>query len=109
MKTKTEEIAALRALAQELGPDSYLGPWILDNLEAIEADMRADIPPTPSWSDQRGLHAAAMADAKEIRAEAERERQRIIDGARAEARQVRDSVASDLRKLADSALRQIGR
>ena len=98
MKTKQQELDALRALAHELGPQSYLGPWIIDNLPAIEADMRADIPPTPSWSDQRGLHAAAMADAKEIRAEAERERQRILDAARGEARKIRASTAADLRK-----------
>lgn len=109
MKTKQQELDALRALATELGPQSYLGPWILDNLPAIEADIRADLPPVVSWSDLRGLHAAALADAKEIRNGAEIQRQRFIDGARAEARQIRDSVASDLRKLADSALRQIGR
>ena len=109
MKTKAQELDALRALAQELGPQSYIGPWILDNLPGIEADIKADLPPVVTWSDLRGLHTAAMADAKQIREEAERERQRILDAARADARQVRDSVAADIRKLADSALRQIGR
>lgn len=106
--TKAQELDALRALALELGPQSYIGPWILDNLPGIEADIKADLPPVMSWSDQRGLHAAAMADAKQIRAAAEQDRQRILDSARADARQIRDSVASDIRKLADAALRQIG-
>ena len=98
MKTKAQEIDALRDLAHKLGPDSYTGPWLLDNLPAIEADMRSDLPPAPRWSEVRSLHATAIADAKHIRAEAERERQRIIDGARADARQIRALVAADLRK-----------
>lgn len=98
MKTKAQEIEALRALATELGPDSYLGPWILDNLPGIEADMRADLPPVVSWSDLRGLHAAAIEDAKKYRKATEEERQRILDAALEDARRIRASTAADLRK-----------
>ena len=30
--TKAEELSALRRLAEELGPNSYLGPWLQDAL-----------------------------------------------------------------------------
>ena len=98
MKTKQQELDALRALAQELGPQSYLGPWILDNLPGIEADMRADLPPVVTWSDLRGLHAAAIEDAKKYRKATEQERQRVLDAALEDARRIRANTAVDLRK-----------
>lgn len=63
MNTKQQELDALRAFAQELGPNWYIGPWLLD----IERDMRSDLPPVVTWADLRGLHAAAFKEAKEIR------------------------------------------
>lgn len=98
MKTKAQELDLLRALATELGPQSYLGPWILDVLPEIEADIRADLPPVVSWSDLRGLHAAAIEDAKKYRKATEQERQRILDAALEDARKIRASAAADLRK-----------
>jgi F0F1-type ATP synthase membrane subunit b/b' len=44
--TKTDELAAMRELADRLGPDSYLGPWLLDAIDYLAADIRADIIPT---------------------------------------------------------------
>lgn len=44
--TKAEELAAVRELADRLGPDSYLGPWLLDCLGYLAAEITADIRPT---------------------------------------------------------------
>jgi hypothetical protein len=43
--TKTDELAALRRLIDELGPESYLGPWLADAFDHLAADIRADIAP----------------------------------------------------------------
>ena len=43
--TKTDELAALRQLIDQLGPDSYLGPWLADAFDHLAADIRADIQP----------------------------------------------------------------
>jgi hypothetical protein len=49
--TKTEELEGLRALIDRLGPDSYLGPWLLDAFDHLEASIRADVAP-PNAMDQ---------------------------------------------------------
>lgn len=43
--TKTDELSALRELINQLGPDSYLGPWLADAFDHLAADIRADIAP----------------------------------------------------------------
>jgi hypothetical protein len=42
--TKEAELNALKALAKQLGPDSYVGPWIDENLLHIEHSMLIDYP-----------------------------------------------------------------
>lgn len=46
--TKKKELDAVRDLAKELGPDSYLGPWLESILPELESDLRSDILPTLS-------------------------------------------------------------
>jgi len=43
--TKIDELTALRRLIDELGPESYLGPWLADAFDHLAADIRADIAP----------------------------------------------------------------
>ena len=43
--TKTDELTALRQLINQLGPESYLGPWLDDAFEHLAADIRADMAP----------------------------------------------------------------
>ena len=43
--TKTEELEGLRALIDKLGPDSYLGPWLLDAFDQLAGQVRADMAP----------------------------------------------------------------
>ena len=42
---KPDELTALRQLIDELGPESYLGPWLADAFDHLAADIRADIAP----------------------------------------------------------------
>ena len=43
--TKTDELLALRRLIDQLGSDSYLGPWLADAFDHLAADLRADVAP----------------------------------------------------------------
>ena len=43
--TKNDELEIIRATAEKLGPNSYLGPWLLQLLPELESHMRADIRP----------------------------------------------------------------
>jgi hypothetical protein len=43
--TKAEEIEILRTAAQQLGPNSYLGPYIADQIPYLEEMIRQDIFP----------------------------------------------------------------
>lgn len=62
--TKSDEIAILRDTVQRLGPNSYCGPWLADQLQQIEADMRSDLSPQPSWRESRQRLDREWADMK---------------------------------------------
>ena len=51
--TKTDEITILRDTIQRLGPHSYCGPWLAEQLQFIEADMASDFSPIPCWRQSR--------------------------------------------------------
>jgi hypothetical protein len=85
--SKADEIETLRQTAINLGPCSYCGPWLLDQLESIAADLRSDVTPQTYESSQRIArdrisaaeeHAAALLSltrkqAEEIKAQAYRQ------------------------------------
>ena len=56
--TKTDELAAVSHLATQLGPDSYLGPWLQDALPYLTDSLRSDIPPMSALQ----LHEQATED-----------------------------------------------
>ena len=56
--TKADELSALRRLAEQLGPHSYLGPWLQDALPYLSDSLRSDIHPISA----RQLHQQATAD-----------------------------------------------
>ena len=60
--TKADELAAVEALAAQLGPNSYLGPWLRDALPWLADQLRCDYTP------QRAREMAE--DAARVRAEA---------------------------------------
>lgn len=81
MITKSSELAALAALADTLGPDSYIGPWIREILPFVEQDLRSDIRPAYTLADARARTAKIEQDAKDrasqIIVAAERDAERI--------------------------------
>lgn len=60
--TKQAELDILRDAISRLGPNSYLGPWLEDQLPWIESDMRSDIPPMSSYSQSRAARAEELED-----------------------------------------------
>jgi chorismate mutase len=64
--TKQEELNTLRATAHTLGADSYLGPWLDSVADELEALILADLQPRLTLAD-------AIAKAREVTDEAERE------------------------------------
>ena len=76
--TKNQEIAFLRATADKLGPDSYLGPWLRQVLPELEAIIRSDNLPQITIADaiQQAEQTARIAGEQVIR-EAEREAEQI--------------------------------
>lgn len=42
--SKSEEIAILRETVAKLGPLSYCGPWLSQQIDGIERDIRSDYP-----------------------------------------------------------------
>jgi len=84
--SKNEEIQILTAAADSLGPDSYCGSWLRDQIPFIEIDIKSDIEPGILAS--ASIHACGKR-CDEMRARAIEERDRIISDARKEADQIR--------------------
>jgi hypothetical protein len=82
--TKTEELAALQALASQLGPHSYLGPWLRDALPWLADQLRSDLAPQQAQAmveEAARLRADACTDAIAIRQRAHNEARAITDQA----------------------------
>ena len=104
--TKQDEIYLLTTCAETLGPDSYCGPWLKDQIPFIEHDIRCDMFPNASWSDTRRLHDGMLATAKEqadylLKAANERA-DGIIKDAEKRAENTRRMLARDIQKALDS-------
>lgn len=97
--TKTQELELLDETIQRLGAQSYLGPWLSENRNAIERDIRADNHPTID------LPAEAAKRARAIITEAEARAKELIAHATAAAdtqrRQCNDQVISARTRAAE--------
>lgn len=98
---KSQEIARLKAVAKSLGPNSYCGPWLEQQLPAIEHDIRSDMPPLSTWENARKrareIEDEAMARAEIIIAAANRDAADIRRGAN----EYRDNVRESVRRHID--------
>jgi cell division septum initiation protein DivIVA len=104
--TKSQEIETLRECAEKLGPNSYCGDWLIDQLPFIENDMRSDFLPQTSWTETRKLEQNTLALAREqaarILKDAEEQAERIRKDARQNADLIRNSLKWDLQKALDN-------
>jgi cell division septum initiation protein DivIVA len=104
--TKNEEIETLRECAEKLGPNSYCGDWLIDQLPFIENDMRSDFLPQTSWTQTRKLEQNTLALAKEqaarILKDAEETAERIKKEAQERADLIRHTLKRELEKALDT-------
>jgi len=101
---KTDEIEALRQTAINLGPCSYTGPWLLDQLESIAADLRADLTPQTYESSQRIARdriSAAEEHAAALLSLARKQADEIKQEAYRQADSIRSSTLKALRLAVD--------
>jgi hypothetical protein len=82
---KQNELTVLQKTAEELGPDSYCGPWLLSILPQIIADMLDGLPPTPTIHASRELSICILVNARY-------EAEQIITKAKAEAAEILEHV-----------------
>jgi cell division septum initiation protein DivIVA len=103
---KQDELETLRETAEKLGPNSYCGDWLLDQLPYIENDMRSDLLPQTSWTETRKLEQNTLALAKEQAAriikDAEETAERIKTDARKNSDLIRNILKMDLQKAFDT-------
>lgn len=105
---KQDEIRILREAARQLGPLSYAGPWLSQQIDGIERDLRSDFFPqidlnaTRRDCAQMARECAAQCETKI--ASAEKQAAEILRAARAEAERITNRAAGDLR----AALKSIG-
>lgn len=113
--TKQEELAAWRNFAATMPPaETYSGQWIREQIEFLEADLRADWPAgtiAASFATCQEAHDRAQELARETldkaRAEAARTTadaraaaERITQDARDRAQRIRESLADAIRTAA---------
>lgn len=104
--SKAQELAILDRTIAELGPDSYLGPWLTSIRNHCEQHLGNDwLPYTPAQLQAQAVRvmSAANAEAKTAIETAGKERDAIINAAHDQTNRVRDT----LRRQLENALRRL--
>jgi hypothetical protein len=112
--TKAQELKALDAFIQQLGPQSYLGPWLQENRLDIERDITSDCGldlqlPAAARHEARGIVESAKLWADQTRRQAQERADGILAAARRDADTQRQIVADLIRRHAEEAARQLQR
>jgi len=104
--TKADELSALRRLAEQLGPHSYLGPWLQDALPYLSDSLRSDIHPISA----RQLHQQATADrvlGLMTKQQAQTEARELLDSARDKADVLLQQAIADAERITSRAWQAI--
>ena len=104
--TKADEISALRRLAEQLGPHSYLGPLLQDALPYLTDSLRSDIYPISA----RQLHQQATDDrvlGLMTMQRAQTEARELLDSAREKADVLLQQATADAEQITSRAWQAI--
>ena len=104
--TKAEELSALRHLAKQLGPHSYLGPWLQDALPYLSNSLRSDMNPLSAIQ----LHQQATDDRKQgllTKQQAQKEARELLDSARQKADVLLQQATADAERITSRAWQAI--
>ena len=96
--TKEQEINALSQMATDLGPNSYLGPWIHQSLPYLADAIKSDVPPISACQlyEHASTDRIAAAESKQI---AQREARQILDAARQKADELLRQAAAEADRI----------
>lgn len=103
---KAEELSALRRLAEQLGPHSYLGPWLQDALPYLSDSLRSDINPISALQ----LYQEAADDRVQgllTRQQAQIEARELLDSARQKADVLLQQALADAERITSCAWQAI--
>jgi cell division septum initiation protein DivIVA len=104
--TKDEEIQAVWRIADELGPKSYLGPWLKDALPFLAASITSDMAPVPAQQ----MHQQATVDRVEglaCKQQAQIEARELLDSARQKADGLIHQAKADAERITSRAWQAI--
>ena len=104
--TKAEELSVLRRLAEQLGPHSYLGPWLQDALPYLSDSLRSDIHPISALQ----LHQQATDDRVQgllPMQQAQIEARELLDSARQKADVLLQQATADAERITSRAWKAI--
>lgn len=85
--TKAQELQILDKAIQQLGPDSYLGPWLTEVRAEVAASITSDIVPVVTL-------AAARQTAGALLEEAANKTLDILNAAQRDAKRIREAAES---------------
>lgn len=100
--SKSEEIQILTNAAKKLGPNSYCGQWLLEQIPVIEHTIRSDMAVDVSFARcQRECEAKlslAREEAERLRSQAKEEAKKIVTEARDDAHRVKTYLLAQLHR-----------
>ena len=100
--TKEQEINALQKMSAELGPNSYMGPWIRQSLPYFVDALKSDVPPISACQlyEHASTDRIAAAASKRI---AQQEARLILDAAREKADEVLQQATAEAERITGNA------
>lgn len=104
--TKDEEIQALLEITNELGPKSYLGPWLRDALPFLAASITSDMVPI-SAQQMHQQAAADRVDGLACKQQAQIEAREILDSARLRADDLIQQARAEAERITSRAWQAI--
>ena len=93
--TKDQEIQILIDAANKLGPDSYAGAWLNEQIPFIQFDIRCDHPvgtAAVSISEAKEMVIKAREDARKIESETKKYCEKLIQDAKDQAWKHREAI-----------------
>jgi vacuolar-type H+-ATPase subunit E/Vma4 len=104
--TKETEVKILDDTITKLGQDSYLGPWLMMNYDAIISDIRSDMSismvlPNAARIEGARMIAEAKNEAAKIKREANEWAAAVRDKTRIDTEDLRQRLRREIIKLAD--------
>ena len=96
--TKQQEINALQKISTELGPNSYLGPWIRQSLPYLADAIKSDVPPISAGQlyQLASTDRIAAAASKQV---AQQEARQTLDAARQKADELLRQATAEAERI----------